>query len=280
MGRGKGVAQIAAVRSDEKNSEDPQAFWHDLYQKDPSQFLSLPQPLTLPTEWPILAFLYACAHNQEKNLHFTDDQYAAFNDGLRWLKTLVGSPVPDVSFWSWDENSLAEKSYTDDDGLAFSCCAEPQMRGTIIFREHLIKELDRRDLAAVVIHEIHHGVIAEAADAKPQAYLEELASAIDEMAVGFTEQVILQAMKNDNDGQIIVRKEWAKLADENGSPATRWLVPVLDLTTGEPPEMCRQLTELAIEVLCHPEEKQVVSCLNRLSSVQRDAASWKRLLAS
>lgn len=256
-------------------------WWHRRYREHPEEFLALPEPISLPTEWPVLAFLNAARRGETASFVFTPQQRARMDDAANWLMTLTGLTLPRVSIWSWSDESLAERAYMSlrPDCKGFCACGEPQLRGTIILRPSALTDTLDDELAAVVTHEAQHGAHAIAANARPEAYLNDLAADVDEMAVGFTEQIVLQAMCDDNAGQIYLREAYQQVADPEGDSMERWLAAMLDLTSGGPKEMCAQLAQLAIQALRDPDEAAVVALLNARSRQPRSAAQWRELLA-
>lgn len=256
---------------------DPDQAWSALYHRQPQLFVPLREPLSEPTEWPVYAFLYALAHDEVERAPFSDEQKREIDRAARFLRALTGLTLPSVAVYRWKPGSVAFGRYYEQvnpGSRGFSLAAEPLLRTGILVKPSLLDEEDPQQVASLVVHEVQHSAHAITADPRSYAYRQRLISAGEELAVLLCEQVIRMALRDQGASRSDF-EVWA--AKNQGTVAGDWLKIALDLApTGEPEEMSKQLSDLAIALLALDSDEQAAVLMNACSSLTLGAVEWRK----
>lgn len=84
--------------------------WHAWYRQRPEEFSSLPEPIGLPTEWQVLAWLHALHAGQVHRLPVPGAVRPTVDACARWASSLSGRHLPPVDLWTWDPGSEAHRA--------------------------------------------------------------------------------------------------------------------------------------------------------------------------
>jgi hypothetical protein len=284
MGRGEGkeILLEEALPLDHLFSElgidpivDPEAAWEALYSAHPELFASLPNPISLPTEWPVIAFLYAIAHQEIEEVRFSAEEKKEIDRGANILEGLTGLRLPRVALYKWKEDSVSFAGYyerVNPGSRGFSFAAEPQLKTVIIIKPSLLKKGTLEEKTRIISHEVHHAAHATTANPRPGLYRQELIAYTEELAVLFCE-VVLGMILRENGCERDYFEEWIIINKDSSS--ARWLEIVLDLTPGlEVGAMAKKMSDIALEVLGLQTDSEAALALNNRSHLSLGADEW------
>jgi hypothetical protein len=253
--------------------------WERLYLDHPEEFAVLPAPLSLPTEWPVIAYLHSLRRGEIHLVEFTQTERALLDRAAKGLRGLTGiHDLPPVSFGQWDpDGAFAIYEKTRPKGAAFSLCAEPQLRRAILLRPQYRREAESLQLAAICLHEVHHAANATISDAASVCYRLPLIADVEEMVVSFTQMMLTQWLREET---IWVRDSLEDVAAEpEMTTGHRWLRAALKLTPGlETQEMCESLAQLALDALRLSDEQVILGLLNERADDPLSEEQWRTLL--
>lgn len=260
-------------------ADELEAAWEQLYRDHPQQFAALPAPLSLPTEWPVIAYLHALRRGEIRLVKFSDEERALLDRAAKGLRGLTGiRDLPPVSFGQWEpEGVFAIYEQTRPEGAAFSLCAEPQLRRAILLHPGYRQEAEPLRLAATCLHEVHHAANATISDAQSLVYRLPLIADVEELVVSFTQIMLSQWLRDET---ILVRASLEEIAAEPATTTTRrWLRAALKLTPGlETQKTCEALAQLALDALQLSDEQQMIRLLNERADEPMSEEQWRELL--